>query len=492
MKRQPFTLNRRTFLTGLGGTIVTLPILECMLDGHGEVFAQSGEAIPKRYVVCFGGHSMGADNDTVHNMYVPDTVGANYDLKLALEPLGTHGVQQDVTVVSGLEIDWAARNGGTPPPGGRHDGFHLASMSPLLSGVRSMPDLGSRFTVRGITSDQVVAQAIGQDTIHPSLQYRVQASWYLDQSAPYGRDIISYRGEADPIDATVSPQQAFNSLFQGFTPPDPGDAAERDFLLRSRKSVLDLVRQSYETLHPKLGQADRIRIQRHFEEIRALEERVAAIPPEAEGICMVPMDPGMDPMVGGNNSVNGGDGFDVNAGYSMEHERAQVFTDLVHMALACDLTRVVAMQYTMAQSHMNMFPLIQIPFDLHEIGHSSPERTTGVSQAIRWHVDHWAQLVKKLSDTQEGTGDMLDNTVVIYLNEGGHGYDPEGVKDNSAHSTERMAMMVAGRVGGLNPGRHIATNGAHPAQVLISAMQAVGVQTDTLGEVTGNLPELFT
>ena len=482
-----FKLHRRAFLAGIGGTVVGLPLLECMLDSHAEVLAQTGEPLPTRYIICFGGHSLGADNDSIHNMYVPDTVGPNYDLKLALEPLAEQQIQDHVSVISGLEIDWAARNGGTTPAGGRHDGFHLASMSPLLSGVRSEVD---GRTVRGITSDQVVAQAIGQNTIHESLVYRVQASWYLDQSAPYGRDLISYRGENDPIDATVSPQQAWNSLFQGFVPPDPVDAERRDFMLRGRKSVLDLVRGSYERLHPNLGAADRLVIERHFQQIFELEERVNAIPPVAEGICSAPIDPGMDPLIGGDNSVNGGDGFDINAGYSDEDSRAAVLSDLIHMAAACDLSRVASLQYTMAQSHMNMYPLIQIPYDLHEIGHSSPRRTEGVSTAIRWHVGHWARMVKRFADTPEGDGDMLDNTVIIYLNEGGHGYDPEGVRDDSSHSTERMAMMVAGRVGGLVPGQHIATSAAHPAHVLITAMQAVGVQTDTLGEVTGTIPQL--
>ena len=44
---------------------------------------------------------------------------------------------------------------------------------------------------------------------------------------------------------------------------------------------------------------------------------------------------------------------------------------------------------------------------------------------------------------------------------------------------------------GLNPGRHIVTQQAHPAQVLVSAMNAVGVVSDTLGEVQGTVPELF-
>ena len=52
-------------------------------------------------------------------------------------------------------------------------------------------------------------------------------------------------------------------------------------------------------------------------------------------------------------------------------------------------------------------------------------------------------------------------------------------------------QLTAGRAGGLRPGRHIDTAGAHPVQNLISAMQATGFDGDTLGEVSGNIPELF-
>ena len=52
-------------------------------------------------------------------------------------------------------------------------------------------------------------------------------------------------------------------------------------------------------------------------------------------------------------------------------------------------------------------------------------------------------------------------------------------------------MRARGRAGGLAPGRHIAATGTHPAKVLVSAMQATGYDGDTLGEVTGTVPELF-
>jgi hypothetical protein len=53
-----------------------------------------------------------------------------------------------------------------------------------------------------------------------------------------------------------------------------------------------------------------------------------------------------------------------------------------------------------------------------------------------------------------------------------------------------MVMLVAGSAGGLSPGKHIDSQGAHPAQCLITAMQAAGYEGDTLGEVSGTIPDL--
>ncbi len=482
-------LSRRTVLKGIGGTILALPFLEAMTD-HTTRARGANPAIPKRYIVCFGGQSLGADFDPIHNMYVPDTIGANYDLKVALAPLADHNtIKNEITVVSGLKIPTASDNGGAVPAGGRSDDFHINSLSPLLSGTATSDN-----RVHGPTSDQLVADEIGTATTFKSLVYRVQASWYLDQSAPYGRDVISYKkntsGGVTGIASTVSPRAAFDSLFASFTPVDPAEAARRAFLLKQRKSVLDLVSAKTEKLLGTLGTSDRHRMERHLDEVRDLERRISAIAPDGGGQCQLLPDPGSDPAVGGNQTVNGGTGFDVNAGYSDEDARANVLVDLMHMAMVCDLTRVGSLQLTMAQSHMNMYPLIGIPYDLHEIGHSG-HGTLGVSQGIAWHMKHFGRLVAKFRDTPEDVGTMLDSMAIVMLHEGGHGYDPSSGKQYSSHCTENMACLIAGRAGGLTPGRHVVAPGMHPANVLISAMNAVGVTTNTLGEVTGQVPALF-
>src|SRR6185503_16204798 len=105
------------------------------------------------------------DDDPLHNDYVPKTIGRDYDLKSALAPLAP--VQGEVSVVSGLSIPTA--NGGAVPAAGRRDDFHVSSLSPLLSGVRSPASTSAA----GPTSDQIVAAAIAGSTPFTTLAYRI-------------------------------------------------------------------------------------------------------------------------------------------------------------------------------------------------------------------------------------------------------------------------------------------------------------------------------
>jgi len=116
-----------------------------------------------------------------------------------------------------------------------------------------------------------------------------------------------------------------------------------------------------------------------------------------------------------------------------------------------------------------------------------------VSVMLGWHLSHYGYLLDKLKATTEGAGTTLDRSAIVFMAEAGHGRHLNSPSDTTpkTHSVEEMAMLIGGRAGGLSPGRHIATSGAHPARALVSAMQAAGYQGDSLGEVDGNLTELF-
>jgi hypothetical protein len=506
---KPFRLSRRTVLRGLGTAGVALPVLDCMLNDHGTAFAQSG-ALPLRYAIVFAGQAIGGDGweedksqvggtrltETGHFIVPPET-GTGYTVTTPLVPLSDLGLMGDFNLVSGLNIPFSASSveAADVPAGGAFRDFHGGGCGPLLCGTRSQ---SASFTCRSATSDQIVAQT-NRGSALDALVVRAQPVWYLSGSSFSGRQYISYKGDRDPVEAQTSPLIVYRSLFDGFTPMGDAEQARHDFETRARRSVLSLITAKRDAILGKVGAADRQRLERHFDEIRDLESRIASMPTTG-GSCQRPGEPPADPATGMDNAGSGSDTIATNTGYSDEHTRARLLADLIHMAFVCDLTRVATLQVTVFQSHMNVFPITEmlgtpVRADLHECGHNGDAQNRGqipVSICLQWHVSHYAYLLDKLKKTPEGAGTVLDNSAVVFMPEAGHGVQlNDGMAVNQTHSVEKMVLLVAGRAGGLAPGRHIAATGTHPGKVLVSAMQAVGHTGDTLGEVTGNVPELF-
>ena len=473
-------MRRRTFLRGAGGIAVALPTLEIMLNDHGTAYAD-GTGLCQRYFVGFGGFSQRADFGPIG--FRPDAVGPNYDLKEATMPLGDYGdVRSEVSIVSNLRIPHALVDGGATQPGGAA-GFHWHT-NPLVTGNRQVGGVMNA-TVTGPSSDQIAADVLGMDTAFRSLNYRTQALFYVLSDDPDYRDTLAYENDGSPIAPTVSPRLAYETLFTGFDPSEEGQ-----FLLRKRVSVLDLVERHTNEIRNTLGAADKRRMDEHYEHIRELERRLETADPSATGECAALPHPGDDPPLG--NSFNAptcsGGQYDSNAGYSGEYERGRLLSDFIHMAFVCDLTRVAAHMYSMFQCFMNAASLGGASnHDVHASHHMSA--ASNIPPVAAWHVDQFAYLVSRLRDTQEGAGSVLDNCALVFMIEGGAGVGPSG---SESHSMEEMSWLLAGGAGGLRRGEHIMLPaGYHPVQLLISAMNAVGVNVDTMGEVSGAIPEVF-
>ena len=250
-------MKRRAFLRGTAGVAVGLPLLDILLDDHGEAFA-GGDPLPRRYVVTFGGFSL-IPNAEGPDGFVPDQTGPGYDLKPALAPLQTHGVQDKVTVVSGLSVPLVPF-GEVPPPGGLNF-FHRKSPAffcgqsvylPVTDKVPLTSDYSS--------SDQVAADTLDDGTVpFRSLAYRVQVQHYHTVEAWADDGAMSWRkqgaGEAQIVVPQTSPRAAFDSLFTNFTPEDPAQAQEKALELARRGSILDLVDRRGSRLLQRLGSA---------------------------------------------------------------------------------------------------------------------------------------------------------------------------------------------------------------------------------------------
>jgi hypothetical protein len=83
----------------------------------------------------------------------------------------------------------------------------------------------------------------------------------------------------------------------------------------------------------------------------------------------------------------------------------------------------------------------------------------------------------------EGTGTMLDNSIVYISSEFG---------DGNAHSIKQLPVLIAGGGGGrLNVGRQIAVADNTPsANAILDVMRAAGVDKTSHGNSTGQIPGL--
>ncbi len=480
-----FRLPRRTFLRGAGGVALALPALEIMAPSRA---ARAGGGASPKFMTSFVGTSIGRnhwpDDDCCGPTYpgdqlTPDNEGAGYDLKHVLSPVGADpwqyhsgfggnqpafDVQKELTVVSGLKVPWGPD--GDLPPGGRTIKFHYCTVTPQISGT-----ICSDYSEapHGPTIDQMVVDAIGGG--RPALAYRVEA-----KAAGGNTSAMSWKsngsGGVSRVDPVVNPRLAWESLFTGFVPPDPAQAAAAAFEIAQRRSVLDLVSGSAERLVARLGHADKIRMEQHLDELRALENKVNGVMP-GSAQCEMLTDPGGSWPVTPEN------------GWSNEELRAEVLSDLIHMAFVCDLTNAASLMFGQWKCYLKMGPAIGWDNDLHGYSHFGGSQTgiAPLSDAIAWHIKHFARLIRKCMDTQDVDGvPLIDHTILTMIFEGNVGYDPEA-DAVGVHSTENMVVLVAGGRGlGLNPGRHIKTDEVHPAAVLLGAAQACGV-TDPLGDI---------
>ncbi len=144
-------LSRRTLLRGLGGIGIALPALEIM--GSRRASAQAAStAIPKRFIMSYAGIPGSAEGSGP--LMVPTMVGAGYDLPRAIAPIGTLGVQNDVSIITGLKVPWDTGSG--VPAGGRSVPYHFNTLGPQVCGMRGPSSRNG--APAGITADQIVAQ----------------------------------------------------------------------------------------------------------------------------------------------------------------------------------------------------------------------------------------------------------------------------------------------------------------------------------------------
>jgi hypothetical protein len=425
------TIPRRTFLRGLVGgsaAVVGLPLLEAMLDNHGEALAD-GSPLPTRFVTWFFG------NGVILPRFEPAATGPNYPLSDQLQPLAN--VRDYVTVLTGLrnrcEVTVTHHEGMTA-----FNGYTMTELSGLFS------------KAGGPTIDQLIAAKIGQDTPVASIHLGVSKHLSVMDSGTT-MHALSHKGPNEPQYPQFNPQQAWTDLFGAFAP----QADDRTL----RTSILDAVRDQTAALRKKLGKHDNERLDAHLDGVGALEKKIEATVP----LCALP-----DKPTETNTDINGVEPITaVNA----------VMSDLLVYAFQCDITRVASMLFHGGAAE-TVFSEIDIWSGHHGNSHNpnSEELHTGIVHIM----GRFADMLEKFKASEDIDGKNLLDTSIIYCS--------SDCAEGWTHSIERQPVILAGH--GRNklifPGIHVQAapypmSDGNISDVLLTCLQAFDPRAASIG-----------
>jgi hypothetical protein len=440
-------VSRRRLLRGsfAGGTAIAigLPLLEAMLDTHGERLAH-GQALPKRFGVFFFGNGRGVEAAK----WRPTGTGANWTPSVELAPLAS--IKDYVSVVTGMN----AKLDKSP------QGHHKGSVA-ILSGhdfiTQPANNAPYRSTFAKPSIDQVAAQVLGKDTAFKSLEIGISKRVINGEGTTI--QYISHNGPDSGNPPELSPRNLFTRLFAGGAAAAPSGApAMPDPVRAMRKSILDVVLDDLSALGQRVGSADRSRLDQHAESIRAIERRLDTTSEGATATCS-PVQPSADPTSSNSKEP--------------VEERMQAMGDLLALAMTCDVSRVFSIQF-IGSAAGPVFWQVGADRGHHDISHDGESSQDVIEACTIFTMKQLAGLLTKFRDTPDGAGNLLDSMALLATSD---------TSDGAAHSVNDYPILVAGKAGGalVHPGVHYASMGEHTNRVLLTLLRAVGVQQTELG-----------
>lgn len=424
-------INRRQSLKGMGAALLCAPFYRLLSEP-----ARARAAVaPKRIIFWF------SPNGTVHKHWRPvgDETSFSFPAGSILEPLAAH--RDSLIILDGLDFVGAR--------GGSHEG----GMEHALTGGG------------GASLDQFMASQVGIATAFPSIELGVQTS-------AWGASIqtrLSYNDKHQFVHPEDDPGAAYRRLFgvpaTQSVVGGQGSAAAFD----PRKSVLDVVRGELKALKKQLGVEEQIKLDAHLDALRQIERRTAGA------------------AAAGGASCGGMQGPAIADPKSNEQfpEVGKLQMDLLVAAAACDLSRVLTLQWTHTVSP-TIFSWAGASEGHHELSHKDDGNAAGVAsfvQAERWVSQQFAAFLDRLKATPEpdGSGTLLDTSTVVWVKELG---------DGRLHDFKSVPFILAGAGNGYwNTGRYLKLDQVPHQKLLVALGQSMGITMESFGSdmVTGAL-----
>ncbi|KIG17465.1 hypothetical protein DB30_03166 [Enhygromyxa salina] len=412
---------RRRFLAGIGGVALGLPFLESMAPRKAGAAGTDATRFSV-YVRQANGVAQAGGGDPEQFWPVApgplDSAGLAAQSDRAVSELADYASQ--LTMVKGLRF--AFPGNGCGHSGGGNQCLTAAKVSDLPAGNESLS--------MGESVDNRAAAELNAVGVEPLTLYAGKMNGYIDE-------VLSYRGSMDLRAANPNPWSVYTNIV-GLSALDV-ELAEQ--IQARRMSVNDLVRDQMQTLmgSSQLSQADRERLELHFDAIRDLElELTCELPGEAEvGEYMAYAD---------NYSDND----------NMETV-CRLQMNLIALAFACNYTCTATLQigdgndgtewWVGGVKQPNYHMISHRIYSHGSEGDPIPDAVAKHHQIDRIHARLFRHLLDRLSMYGTEKGTLLDDSVAVWTNDLGHGV---------SHTYNNVPFVMAGSCGGfLKTGQYV-------------------------------------
>lgn len=427
---RPPVLSRRTFLRGSGVTLA-LPWLEAMLPRR----AMAAEA-PTPLRAFFIYTPNGYNQDT----FLPSRTGMDYDLPPALEPLAS--VKKDITLLTGLDRTFV---GGT--------GVHAQCGACWMSSSPPGETLDGGFPTN-TTLDQMMAGALGQESPLASLE--LSCNDFTDNKETRYYECVSWIAPGYAASVEKNPRAVFERLF--------GRANSG-----ASKSVLDVILADAKSMQARLRRSDQQKLSEYFDSVRETEKRIQLAVKAASRLKAPP--------------------FPIPAGIPENRsDYLNLMADLRVFAFQQDLTRVASLVVDPERwdSPRMFHGVFDNPQNHHVLTHTKgQDARDAITEIDRFHVEFYANVIRKLKAVREGEGSLLDSSMLVM---------GSGISDGDKHKYSNLEVLLAGRAGGaLTPRGHLNFAGDQPlANLWLTLAQSAGVKAERFADSTRPLTEVLT
>jgi hypothetical protein len=417
------SLSRRRLLKG-AGVAMALPSLSSMVPAFG-MQAKSKSKSPRRFV--------GMSNALgFHGPFLfPKETGRDYTPSRYLQPIAD--LKDQFTVISGASH---------PGVGGGH------KAEPCI--LSAAPYSGANFK-NSVSLDQLMAKHLGNKTRYSSLVLNAN-----------GTNSTSYTENGSMIPPVNSPQDLFDLLFIANTADARAQQKQR---IREGRSIMDIVGAEAKAMQRRLGPGDCDKLDAYFTSVRDLERRLVVNERWADSPKPKVQGPAPDPV---NDTAD-----------AIAHQVAM--QDVIFLALQTDSTRFMTMHISGGGERV---PLAGVDQGYHQLSHHGLDddkiKQLGIIEEAQMRA--WGDLVRRLHETQEGDGTLLDHTMLLMTSNLGNA---------SAHDTKNMPVVLAG--GGFKHGQHLAfdrKNNYPLPNLYTSMLQRLDLQIETFASATGTMKGL--